>query len=57
MSKKIYTFRDCKYNTSNSLQFIGYCSLYMNEDKTSGRLVECKKCPCEDFILGGDDDE
>lgn len=57
MSKKIYTFRDCKYNTSNSLQFIGYCSLHMNEDKTSGRLVECKKCPCENFILGGDDDE
>ena len=23
----------------------------MNEDRTAGRLVECKKCPCDDFEL------
>ena len=48
--KEIY--KKCKHNTSKSESFVGYCDLYMNEDRTAGRLVECKKCPCDKFELG-----
>ena len=44
-------FKDCKHNTSESTIFDGYCALYLNEDRTAGRLVKCKGCPCDDFEL------
>lgn len=50
-------YKKCKYNTSDSATFVGYCALYMNEDRTAGRLVVCKKCPCDDFELQEDDEE
>ena len=50
-------YKDCKHNTSTDGQFVGYCDLYLNEDRTAGRLVECKKCPCDDFELQEDDEE
>ena len=53
MSKK-EVYKQCKHNTSETALFDGYCALYMNEDRTAGRLVKCKKCPCDDFEL---DDE
>lgn len=56
MNKK-EVFKKCKHNTSESAGFDGYCDLYMNESRTAGRLVECKKCPCDDFELQEDDDE
>ena len=31
----------------------GYDIHHKNEDRTAGRLVECKKCPCDKFELGG----
>ena len=49
MNHRPVTYKDCKHNTSKSTEFVGYCALYMNEDRTAGRLVECKKCPCDDF--------
>lgn len=44
-------YKKCKYNTSDSATFVGYCALYMNEDRTAGKLVECSKCPCDKFEL------
>ena len=49
-------YKDCKHNTSTSAEFVGYCDLYMNEDHTAGRLVECSKCPCENFEVRVDDE-
>lgn len=43
-------YKKCKHNTSSG-KFVGYCDLYLNEDNSAGRLVECKKCPCDDFEL------
>ena len=57
MSKRIYTFRDCKYNTSKSAHFVGYCDLPKYTSDMGKRLVECSKCPCEDFELGCENDE
>ena len=54
MNHRPVTYRDCKHNTSESAGFVGYCDLHMNEDRTAGRLVECRKCPCDDFEFGGD---
>ena len=51
MPSKIYTFRDCKYNTSKSASFVGYCDLPKYSNKHGRRLVECSKCPCENFEL------
>ena len=42
-------YRDCEYNTSKSPTFVGYCDLPKYTTETGKRLVECKKCPCEDF--------
>lgn len=50
MSEK-EVYKKCVHNTSETAVFDGYCALYLNEDRTAGRLVECKKCPCEDFEL------
>ena len=44
-------YKKCVHNTSETAIFDGYCALYLNEDRTAGRLVMCKKCPCEDFEL------
>lgn len=55
MSEKI-SYKDCKYNTSKSAQFVGYCDLDKYHTATGRRLVECKKCPCEDFELKEDDE-
>ena len=54
MSEKIHTFRDCKYNTSKSASFVGYCDLPKYYDKRGRRLVECSRFPCDDFELGDD---
>lgn len=53
MNHRPVTYKDCKHNTSNSAGFVGYCALYMNEDRTAGKLVECSKCPCDKFEFGG----
>lgn len=42
-------YKKCKHNTSEYDNFVGYCDLYLNEDRTAGRLVECKKYCCENF--------
>lgn len=57
MKHRIVTFRDCKYNTSKSASFVGYCDLPKYTTKRGKRLVECSKCPCEDFELGYDENE
>jgi hypothetical protein len=45
----------CKYNTSVNEHFVGYCKHprnYFEEGKRKGwKLVECKKCPCDDFTV------
>ena len=51
MSEK-EVYKKCVHNTSETARFDGYCDLYLNEDNTAGRLVKCKKCPCDDFELG-----
>lgn len=56
MSEK-EVYKKCKHNTSESAGFDGYCDLYMNEDRTAGRLVECKKCPCDDFELQEEEEQ
>ena len=50
-------YKDCKYNTSESAQFVGYCDLDKYYTSTGRRLVECKKCPCEDFELKEEDED
>ena len=50
-------YKDCKYNTSKSSSFVGYCDLPQYTTKTGKRLVECSKCPCDDFVLRSDDDD
>ena len=52
---KIHTFRDCKYNTSKSAHFDGYCDLPKYTNKRGRQLVKCQKCPCPDFELEGED--
>lgn len=42
-------YKKCKHNTSKVDYFVGYCDLYLAEDGMSGRLVECKGCPCDKF--------
>lgn len=56
MSEK-EVYKKCVHNTSETAIFDGYCDLYLNEDNTAGRLVECKKCPCDDFELEIEEDE
>ena len=48
-------YRDCKYNTSKTASFVGYCDLPKYTTSTGRGLVECRKCPCDDFELKGDD--
>ena len=50
-------YKDCKYNTSKTASFIGYCDLPKYTTDKGRRLVECTKCPCDDFVLRSDDDE
>lgn len=50
-------FKKCKHNTSETAIFDGYCALYLNEDRTAGRLVKCKGCPCDDFELQIEEEE
>ena len=57
MKHRIVTYRDCKYNTSKSASFVGYCDLPKYTTKRGKMLVECGKCPCEDFELGYDENE
>ena len=54
MSEKIHTYRDCKYNTSNKSDFVGYCDLPKYTDKRGRMLVECSRFPCDDFELSED---
>ena len=49
-------YRDCKYNTSTSAGFVGYCDLPKYYHEKGHYLVECKKCPCNDFVLRVDDE-
>lgn len=44
-------YKDCKYNTSKSASFVGYCDLPEYTTDKGQRLVECKKCPCDDFKI------
>ena len=53
----IHTFRDCKYNTSKSAHFDGYCDLPKYTTRRGRQLVKCSKFPCDDFELGEDSDE
>ena len=48
-------YRDCKYNTSKSAGFVGYCDLPKYYHEKGRYLVECNKCPCIDFELGSDE--
>ena len=46
------SYKDCKYNTSKSAGFVGYCDLPQYTTKTGKRLVECcKDTNCKDFVL------
>ena len=54
MNHRPVTYRDCKYNSSKSAGFVGYCKLPKYKTETGERLVECRKCPCDDFEFGGD---
>lgn len=56
-SETMTDYKDCKYNTSKTASFIGYCDLPKYTTDKGRRLVECTKCPCEDFVLRSDDDE
>ena len=49
-------YTDCKYNTSKSSSFVGYCDLPKYHSDKGMRLVKCSKCPCDDFVLGSDDE-
>ena len=49
MTEKKY--RECKYNTSKTSSFIGYCNLPKYHTDGFHALVKCKGCPCEDFEL------
>ena len=44
-------YKDCKYNTSKSANFEGYCDLPKYTTKQGRRLVKCCKSICEDFEL------
>ena len=52
MNHRPVTYKDCKYNTSKSAGFVGYCDLPKYTTETGRRLVECRKCPCDDFEFG-----
>lgn len=49
-------YKNCKYNTSKAGQFVGYCkhphNFFDDEHGKGWKLVECRKCPCPDFING-----
>ena len=49
-------YKDCKYNTSKTARFVGYCDLPKYTTSTGKRLVECSKCPCDDFELRSDEE-
>lgn len=44
-------YKDCKYNTSKSTNFEGYCDLPKYHTKQGMRLVKCCESICEDFEL------
>lgn len=52
MNHRPVTYKDCKYNTSTTASFVGYCDLPKYTTETGKRLVECHKCPCDDFEFG-----
>lgn len=41
--------RECRYNTSKTASFKGYCDHPMYYYEWGHRLVECKGCPCNDW--------
>ena len=46
------TYKDCKYNTSKTSNFVGYCDLPKYTTEKGRRFVECcKDTNCEDFVL------
>ena len=54
MNHRPVYYKDCKYNTSKSAGFVGYCDLPRYTNSKGRRLVECKGCICDDFEFGGD---
>ena len=52
MNHRPVTYKDCKYNTSKTTSFVGYCDLPKYTNETGKKLVECSKCPCDDFEFG-----
>lgn len=44
-------YKDCKFNSSRSSSFVGYCKLPKYKTDKFERFVKCSKCPCEDFEL------
>lgn len=51
-------YHKCEYNSNHTNpRFVGYCQLPKYHIKGVGqKLVECKGCPCEDFLLMNNDD-
>ena len=56
MNHRSVTYKDCKYNTSKTAQFVGYCELPKYKTDKFQKFVECKKCPCDDFEFGVDEE-
>ena len=56
MNHRPITYKDCKYNSSKSALFVGFCNLPKYKTDKGQRLVECSKCPCDDFEFGVDDE-
>ena len=56
MKHRPVTYRDCKYNSSKTASFVGYCKLPKYKSEKFERFVLCCKLPCNDFELRFDEE-
>ena len=54
MNHRPVHYKDCKYNTSTTSNFVGYCDHPKHDTPTFHPFIKCKECICDDFELGED---
>ena len=52
MNHRPVHYKDCKYNTSTTSNFVGYCKHPKHDTPTFHPFIKCKECICDDFELG-----